>query len=177
MTTDEPLTVRIAGPADGPAVLALLDGAVQWLVAQGRSGQWGTRPLSTEPRHQARVAHWAARHELHLAVLDGHPVGALAAGAAPTHVPAAAGPELYVNLLVTDPAYAGRGVGRRLLDHARALARAQGVNRLRLDCYAGDDRALVRYYERHGFRAVSPFTVELADGRYWPGQVLEDRLG
>jgi hypothetical protein len=43
---------------------------------------------------------------------------------------------------------------------------------LRVDCYAGDDRKLVAYYEGNGFTPTEPFTVE---GR-WPGQVLARRL-
>jgi GNAT superfamily N-acetyltransferase len=76
-----------------------------------------------------------------------------------------------VNLLVTDRSFAGRGVGAALLDHARDLAVARGLGLLRVDCYAGDDRALVRYYESVGFTATEPFTVG-----EWPGQVLERRL-
>jgi hypothetical protein len=47
---------------------------------------------------------------------------------------------------------------------------------VRVDCYAGDDQALVRYYESQGFRRVRPFVVELTGDRSWPGQLLEDRL-
>ena len=32
--------------ADFPAVMSLLDGAVAWLVANGRSEQWGTDPFT-----------------------------------------------------------------------------------------------------------------------------------
>jgi GNAT superfamily N-acetyltransferase len=169
--------VRQAEAAAVSDVLALLDGAVRWLVAQGRPGQWGTEPLSAEPRHRTRISGWAADQGLYLACLEGQTVGALAVGRAPGYAPVAAEPELYINLLVTDRAYAGRGVGRLLLEHARRLGRERGVTLLRVDCYAGDDRALVRYYERAGFRPVSPFSVELTDGRRWPGQLLEQRLG
>src|SRR4051794_12157138 len=121
------IEIRLGGTADVPAVLALLDKAVSWLVAQGRPGQWGTEPLSVEPRQQRRVSGWAQDGGLHLAYLNGQPVGALAVGEAPGYVPAATEPELYVNLLVTDHACAGRGVGGKLLDHARDLAREGGM--------------------------------------------------
>jgi hypothetical protein len=49
------------------------------------------------------------------------------------------------------------------------------VTLLRVDCYAGDDQALVRYYEREGFRRVAAFTVDRPNAP-WPGQLLEDRL-
>jgi GNAT superfamily N-acetyltransferase len=170
------IEIRAGGVSDAPAVLALLDGAVRWLVARGRPGQWGTEPLSAEPRQHARVRDWASGGGLHLAYLGGQPVGALAVGDAPGYVPPAAEPELYVSLLVTDRAHAGRGIGGRLLRHARRLARQRGAALLRVDCYAGDDQALVRYYEREGFRRVGEFAVPLADGRSWPGQLLEDQL-
>jgi hypothetical protein len=51
------------------------------------------------------------------------------------------------------------------------IARERGAHLLRVDCYAGGDRALVRYYERQGFTATDPFAVG-----EWPGQVLEERL-
>lgn len=159
------------GPGDIDTVLALLDDATAWLVSIGRTGQWGTQPRSTNPRGVAQVTEWAHTGRLHLAEIDGRVAGALAVGDAMPYVPPATEPELYVNLLVTARAYAGRGVGARLLDHARAIARERGAHLLRVDCYAGDDRALVRYYEGQGFTATHPFAVG-----EWPGQVLEERL-
>lgn len=162
-------TIRPGGAGDVPAVLGLMDGAVEWLAARGRTGQWGTARQSTDPRRIATFTSWAEAGELWVAERDGAIVGGLAVGAAPAHVPPAAEPERYVNLLI------GHGVGRALLDHARDLARAAGVALLRVDCYAGDDRALVRYYEREGFTATEPFTVDTPRGP-WPGQVLEQRV-
>jgi GNAT superfamily N-acetyltransferase len=91
------------------------------------------------------------------------------------YVPSTAEPELYVNLLVTSRAHSGRGIGGRLLTHAELIARERGVDLLRVDCYAGDDGALVRYFEGQGFTATRPFTVDLPERR-WPGQLLERRL-
>ncbi|MFB9176997.1 GNAT family N-acetyltransferase [Dactylosporangium sucinum] len=169
-------SVRPAGLPDVPAVLAMLDGATRWLVSLGRTGQWGTSPHSANPRRRAQLTSWACTGGLWLAELAGRPVGALAVGAAPDYVPAAADPELYVNLLVTDRAHRGAGLGTALLDHALRLAVARGVAALRVDCYAGDDRALVAWYERQGFTATDPFTVALPDGSSWPGQVLARRF-
>lgn len=169
------IEIRPGGAADVTTVLALLDEATRWLVARGRVGQWGAEPQSTSPRRVHAVTTWASEGGLYLAYLGDEPVGAIAVGDAPSHVPPADQPELYINLLVTSRAHAGRRIGRRLLDHARRIAGQRGVDLLRLDCYGGDDRALVRYYQGEGFTATDTFAVELATGP-WPGQVLQQRL-
>ena len=176
MIDRERLTIRPGGAAHASTVLRLLDGATAWLVARGRTGQWGTEPASTDPRRIAQADEWAAGGGLHLAVLGDTPVGALVVGAATDHVPAPTEPELYVNRLVTDRAHAGLGVGARLLEYAAELARERGLGLLRVDCYGGDDRALVRFYESCGFTATDPFTVERPGRDPWPGQVLARRL-
>lgn len=171
------IVIRLGTEADVPAVLELLDDAAAWLVARGRVGQWGTEPQSTNPRRVNAVTRWARDGGLYLASpeRDARVAGVLAIGPAPEHIPPVDEAEVYVCLLVTARSGAGRGLGRRLLDHARQIARAAGVGLLRLDCYAGDDRALVGYYERQGLAATEPFTVDLPAGP-WPGQVMAQRL-
>jgi GNAT superfamily N-acetyltransferase len=80
-------------------------------------------------------------------------------------------PELYVHLLLADPARRGAGVGAQLLEHAREEAFERGIELLRVDCWAGGDGRLIAYYEAQGFTRTATFD---ADG--WPGQVLEQRL-
>ncbi|MEV0809106.1 GNAT family N-acetyltransferase [Micromonospora sp. NPDC050200] len=176
MTDQRAVIIRPGGPADASTVLALLDGATAWLVARGRTGQWGTEPASSDPRRIAQADAWAASDGLHLAMLGDTAIGALVVGAATDYVPPATEPELYVNLLVTDRAYAGLGIGARLLEHAAELARDRGLGLLRVDCYGGDDRALVHFYERCGFTATDPFLVRRPGREPWPGQVLARRL-
>ena len=53
----------------------------------------------------------------------------------------------------------------------REEAAAKGVDLIRVDCYAGDDRKLVAAYERLGFTPAFTFQV-----KEWPGQVLTMRL-
>jgi GNAT superfamily N-acetyltransferase len=161
--------LRIGSVADFDAVLALLDGAVAWLVAQGRTGQWGDQPWSASDARVARIRSMVEGNELLLLERDGAAVAALAHGpAAHDYVPPAAEPEDYVLLLVSDPS--ARGAGRRLLDESWASARAAGVRLQRVDCYAGDDGKLVRFYESAGFTRTEPFDVN-----GWPGQLLERR--
>jgi GNAT superfamily N-acetyltransferase len=165
------VTIRAGTPADVPAVLAMLDGAIRWLTERGRTGQWGSEPQSAEPRRIESLASFARGGGLWLAEIDAEPVGALAVGTAPSYAQPVTEPELSVNWLLTDRTREGQGIGGRLLAHARTLAAAAGVALLRVDCYAGDDRALVGYYERQGFTPTRRFTVG-----EWPGQILEQRL-
>jgi GNAT superfamily N-acetyltransferase len=162
-------SVRVGSAADVPAVLALLDRAVEWLVAQGRTGQWGDQPWSVSEQRVSRVRGMVEGNELLVLEQDGVPVAALAHGpVAHDYVPPAPEPEDYVLLLVGDPAV--RGTGRRLLDVSWDRVRAAGTALQRVDCYAGDDGKLVRFYESAGFTRTEPFDVE-----GWPGQLLERR--
>jgi GNAT superfamily N-acetyltransferase len=163
--------IRVGGPRDAITVLAMLDGAVQWLVARGRQGQWGAEPFSAKPDRVALVQQWAAGGGLRIAETEDAPAGAMVLGPAPSYVPAASEPEVYVQLLVTARSHAGRGIGRVLLGQARAEAAARGAALLRVDCWAGGDGALMRYYQAAGFTPTVRFTVD-----DWQGQVLEQRL-
>ena len=82
------MTIRRAGRDDVPAVLGLLDGATEWLVARGRTDQWGTEPHSTNPRRIAQITGFADDGGLWVAGADDRVVGALAVGAALPYVPA-----------------------------------------------------------------------------------------
>ncbi|MFF5181035.1 GNAT family N-acetyltransferase [Micromonospora sp. NPDC000316] len=177
MPPQQTIAIRPGGPEDAATVLRLLDGATAWLAARGRTGQWGTEPASTDPRRIAQADDWTAGGGLYLAMLGDHPVGALVVGDAGDDVPPATEPELYVRLLVTDRKHAGLGIGARLLEHAADLARSRGLGLLRVDCYGGDDRALVRFYEGCGFTATDSFTVTRPGRDPWPGQLLVRRLG
>ena len=169
------VTIRPGGESDVPDIGRLFDGAVEWLVANGRSGQWGTEPASEDPARREQALRWARSGGLYVAVADGEVVGALAVGDAPPYISAPVSPEVYVLLLLTDRSRKGSGIGTALLEHARSLARERGVSVLRVDCYRGDDLALVHYYESQGFTPAEKYTVDTPIGP-WPGQVLEQRL-
>jgi GNAT superfamily N-acetyltransferase len=164
--------VRRGGPGDAAAMLALFDDAVRWLAANGREGQWGTVPFSLRPDMVLRVEAWARSGDLRV-VEDGagRVVGTLVLGAAPGYAPAAAEPELYLQAFATDRRVSGAGVGAALLDRAREEAIEQDVQLLRVDCWAGGDGALVRYYVRAGFTPTQLLSVG-----GWPAQLFEQRL-
>jgi GNAT superfamily N-acetyltransferase len=168
----EDLTIRTGTGADAPALLALFDDAVAWLVARGQTGQWGTEPFSARPSAVERVHGWADGGGLRVAeAAGGTVVGAIVLGDAMPYVPPPVRPELYVQVLLTASAFRGAGVGATLIERALVEARAAGAEVLRVDCWAGVAE-LPAAYERLGFRRVGSFDV---DG--WPGAVLEREVG
>jgi GNAT superfamily N-acetyltransferase len=143
--------------------------AVGW--SHGRSGQWGAEPFSAASERVERVHAWAAGGGLWIAEQAGVAVGAMVLGEAPAYVPPASAPEVYVQVLVTVREHAGQGVGRALLGHAHGEAVRQEARLLRVDCWAGGDGALVRYYQACGFTPTVRFRVG-----EWEGQLLEQHL-
>jgi GNAT superfamily N-acetyltransferase len=164
--------VRTGGPDDLTAMLGLFDDAVRWLADRGRAGQWGTVPFSRQPDMVRRLQGWADGGDLRVAEADdGTVVGTLVLGDAPAYAPPATEPELYLKAFLTDRARAGTGIGGALLDHARREALDRGIHLLRVDCWAGGDGALTRYYVRAGFTPTRAFDVA-----GWPAQLFEQRL-
>ncbi|WP_433469063.1 GNAT family N-acetyltransferase [Spirillospora sp. CA-128828] len=167
------MQIRKGGPDDAPAMLAMLDGAVAWLAANGRAGQWGSEPWSGDPRRVERIAGMARDDEIWVAEVNGRAAGVMAVASGPPHyVDPIDEPELYITLLVTDRAFAGHGVGGSLIAKAKDEARAKGAGLLRVDCYGGADGRLVEYYRRNGFEPVAAFKVGT-----WPGRLLSQRVG
>jgi GNAT superfamily N-acetyltransferase len=75
------------------------------------------------------------------------------------YVPAADEEERYLKLLIASPAHRGEKIGRQLIALARELTVAAGVGLLRVDCWSGGDRRLVRYYVDEGFVPVQEIEV------------------
>ncbi len=171
------MKIRTGGPADAADIIALLDTAIAWLAAQGRTGQWGSRPWSVRPAAVQRVHDYARDHLVRIAEdAEGGTVGAcVLAEVPPAYATPVAERELYVRNLVTDRARSGSGIGAALIADAVAEARRRGIGLLRVDCYAGDDRRLVGRYRELGFTETDAFEVEQPDGP-WPGQILEIRI-
>jgi GNAT superfamily N-acetyltransferase len=162
--------VRQGTPDDLPAILALFDDALAWLVARGQTSQWGTQPFRERPHFAARLRSFFDDSTAWIAEEESEPVGIVFGGAAEAFVPQTDEPEVYVKALVTARRVAGRGVGAALLERVVAQARAAGIELVRVDCWAGAPR-LVRWYEDHGFTATARFTVG-----EWEGQQFERRL-
>ncbi|MGW5868776.1 GNAT family N-acetyltransferase [Streptomyces sp. NPDC055239] len=165
------ITIRPAGPADIPTVLALFDEAVAWLVSQGRTGQWGDQPWSTRPKTVALVEKYLNTGSAWIAEIGGEAVGTVTLTDGPgAYIAPVDEPEQYIHLLT---ARNGTGAGAALLAHAAEETRSQGISLLRVDCYAGGDGKLVAFYERNGFTRTEAFVEQ--DGT-WPGQILARRV-
>ncbi|MFG1639764.1 GNAT family N-acetyltransferase [Amycolatopsis sp. NPDC049252] len=165
--------IRSGDPGDADILLRFFDEAVEWLVARGSSGQWGTEPWSNVPKRVERVNGMVADPGLRIAMVGGEPAGALIVSEEhDPHVPAVDERELYVRLLITSRRFTGQRVGGRLVEYALDEARRRGIDLVRVDCWAGGDGELQRYYESQGFRPTVRFTVDT-----WVGQVLEQRVG
>ena len=118
---------RRARPPDAASVLALFDEAVEWLVARGQTGQWGSEPFSAIEARIAAATEWAAGGGLRIAEHDGTVVGALVLGSHPEWVAPASEPERYIQALVSSRAHAGQDIGGALVRRAIEETRAAGV--------------------------------------------------
>ena len=180
---DNTLRIRLATLDDLPPVLALMDGIMDWLVAQGRTGQWGADHWSTTPTLVEAVERRIARGELRVAVSPSDAgtsstiagVVSVSEQAAP-YVAVAPEPELFINLLATARYFKGSGIGGALIEEARAEARRRRLPLLRVDCYAGDDGKLKSWYASQGFAEVEPFIVRRPGRPDWPGMLFAERI-
>lgn len=149
MTAADPgaLTIRLATDADTDGVMGLLEAAAEWLLSRGIR-QWLPGQIQ-----MAWLRERIARGEVYVATQDGTLAGSfrLIWSDQPTWGTQRddAG---YVHGLVINRAFAGQGLGLRLLAHAERLVAAAGRPSLRLDCMSD---ALAAYYVRAGFTLVS----------------------
>ena len=127
------MTLRRAGPADIPSILALQQAA----YARNRD------ILGVEPMPLlADYADIVASHEIWLAEGTDALEGVLILQARPD--------DLLVWSVAVTPASQGSGVGNKLL--AQAEHRARALNRSRLRLYTGEPlTGNIAWYQRHGF--------------------------
>jgi ribosomal protein S18 acetylase RimI-like enzyme len=140
----EELEVRRAEPEELETVVGILSECARWLLGRGIR-QW------PDPFPAGRVAELVEQGAFHLARLDGEDVATFALlwgdPAFWGERPPDAG---YVHAVAVRRAYAGRGIGRSLIDWASEQAAGAGREYLRLDCLS-DNAALQAYYEGLGF--------------------------
>ncbi|MBB6550818.1 GNAT family N-acetyltransferase [Nonomuraea rubra] len=153
MSDDQHLTLRPATTRDVPALLALMDAILTWLVARGRTEQWGTVPFSRLPGFPELFTGWTSQGAITTAERGGTCVGLLAlAPAPPPYIPPGLipGGAVFIHTIMSARGPAGHGVGHALLEEAARRAGAQGAPALALDHWAGSAE-LDQIYDKHGF--------------------------
>jgi N-acetylglutamate synthase-like GNAT family acetyltransferase len=129
----EPI-LRRASPSDVPGIAALVAAAYgHYAPLIGRT------PMPMLVDYGVALAH----HPIWVLEADGALVGVIELIEREDH--------LWVDNVAIDPAWQGRGLGRRLLAHAEAEARRLGLHALGL---LTNERYLanIAMYERHGYR-------------------------
>jgi GNAT superfamily N-acetyltransferase len=163
---------RTGSSEDTDAVIALFDANVAWLVERGRSDQWGSEPFSENPKLVGFARDLLSSGLMTIAEIDGTVVGASVVTDHPMpYVPAIEEPERYLKLLIASPAHRGGKIGHRLIELAREYTISEGIDLLRVDCWAGGDRRLVTYYTSEGFSPTQE--IEVRPGTF--AQVFEWR--
>ncbi|MDG4824853.1 GNAT family N-acetyltransferase [Asanoa sp. WMMD1127] len=163
--SEQPIRLRVAAPADLPRLLELMDSVLSWLVARGRTQQWGDVPFSRIPGFPDRVADWIAQRVITLAERGTDCVGILAmAPVVPQRIPAGLVPAsaMFVHTVMTERGPRGRGVGSLLMQEAERQARAASAPAVALDHWAGSDE-LQRIYHKHGYTPVGEYNDERAN--------------
>ena len=150
------LEIRPVTPGTRAVFAAILEEANAWQKARGSEG-WA------RPFDDAWMRPRLERGELFLACDAAGPVASLRLlwedrpfwGARET------GDSLYLHSFAVRRDRAGCGLGRAVIETVADRARARGRSRLRLDCFAANER-LVAYYARNGFVPAGAVAV---DGR------------
>jgi len=143
--------VRAAGPNELDDVLGVLDDAAAWLQVIGMTEQWPAS-FSAEPAWVERFTRWTAEGRVFIARdANGVAVGCFRLLDADDHIwTNESGSALYLHSLAVVRRAAGQDVAKAMLDWAVAFAARRGIEELRLDCWAGNER-LKRYYVDAGF--------------------------
>jgi GNAT superfamily N-acetyltransferase len=123
--------IRLATPADRPAIEAIVEAAYAIYVPR-----IGRRPMPMDDDYAARIA----AGEAHVLEQDGAVLGVLVL----EHEDDA----LLIDNVVVRQDMQGRGLGARLLDFAEAAARAAGHDRIRLFTNVAMTANIARYLRR-----------------------------
>ena len=146
-----PVHVEVFSAAVGDidTVLGILDEAAAWANGHNLPHVWVPGGFSREA-----FLDQISRGEVYIGWVDGKAVGTFVLQWSDVfwwgEMPPDAG---YVHKLAINPVYAGRSIGRRMLDWAEMKARASGKKYLRLNCLA-EGKKIREYYENAGFTRV-----------------------
>ncbi len=141
----EDLWFRLATPADQPVVSEIYRGVCAWLHdVKGIADQW-ERDIPEQ-----EIENEILSNQFYLAYLDREPAGGFKLTEKDEIWQGWDGAALYVHSLAIRREFAGRGLGRRVLDSIQEMARARGKQYVRLDCMY-ENPGLRQYYVDAGF--------------------------
>lgn len=134
------VTIRQAGPADIPAIMACLTAAFEWYRESYTPGGFRDTVLTVQEAERRL-------RRMTILVAEEH-----AAGIIGTIAYQALGPdEGHLRGMAVVPAFQGRGIAERLLSAAETALRESGCARVTLDTTQPLKRA-ARFYVRQGYR-------------------------
>lgn len=166
------LTFTQATPDQLDTVLDILDEAASWLRQNGIE-QWPARFTGPDDWRTARIASYLDTGQTWLVTTEGTAIAVFTlAGPDPDYAhgwPTDPDSGLYVYRMAIRRAYAGMGIGARMLDWASARAAAVGKAWLRFDCHRNNP-ALQRYYEQQGFDRVGTVVTTIDPGAQPTGE-------
>ncbi|MEC3859967.1 GNAT family N-acetyltransferase [Mesobacterium sp. TK19101] len=155
------LSIRPGGPADLAAVDALLTRSYPALLAQDYTPEVLALALPVICRAQPHLvtcgSYFLAHDGPELVAAGGWTPNAPQGRAGPAHIG-------HIRHVVTDHRRVRQGVGRRLLTHAMADARAQGIRVLH--CHS--TLTAEPFYAALGFRKVAAIDLRLRPGVLFP---------
>ncbi|PJJ53072.1 GNAT family N-acetyltransferase [Hymenobacter chitinivorans] len=154
--------IRLATPADVPAILNLVRRVVPLMQASGNQ-QW-----SADYPNEAVFQDDIARQQLWVAESDAQIVGvaALTQDQDEEYAQADWDPTetaIVTHRLAVDPAAQGQGVAAALLAQAEELARARGLKSLRVDTNS-ENTATQRLFPKLGYRFAGEITLGFRPG-------------
>jgi len=148
------LEIVRAGGGDLDVVLAILDGAAEWLVSKGVVGPWRPGSFSRQA-----FAIQLDRGEVYVAKLGEETAGTITLQwSDELFWPGAPSDALYVHKMAVHPVYHGREFGIQMLEWAGRMAKIAGKKFVRLDCLATNMK-IREYYEKAGFIHVNDVMV------------------
>jgi protein-tyrosine phosphatase len=140
--------VVVAMPGDGPVVLELRDRLAGYLLDHGVR-QWNPGELPLD-----RIEDSVAIGSVYLVCRGSRLIGSVTITPDDPLIWGRADRRCgYIHMLMVDRAFAGRGIGRCVLDWSEARIEASGREFARLDCVRSNAR-LRRYYEAAGYALV-----------------------
>lgn len=153
----ETMHIRLATPADIPALHPVIESAYRGDAARGG---WTFEsdildgPPRTDPARLAAIVN-SAGDRLLIALLDGAPIGCV-------QITDCGAGTAYLGLLCILPQRQAGGLGRQLIDAAETLAR-KDFSTITMEMTVIDRRAeLISYYERRGYTLTGetrPFPI------------------